>query len=164
MKNKIIKKLETKTKTKAQILDKHHVYVQTPDGEVFNLLSSIGKYDKEETRLYYLHLIETIFDANFSDDKETMSSRIWKDLTRNGVDFLGMNSGNRQSERVRIGKQIRFLRKKKGMEARELALLAGIDAANLCRIEQGKYSFGIDILSRIAFVLGAHIDLVANKI
>ena len=42
--------------------------------------------------------------------------------------------------------------------------LAGIDAANLSRIEQGKYSVGLDILSRIAFVLGAHIDLVPNQL
>ena len=41
---------------------------------------------------------------------------------------------------------------------------AGIDAANLSRIEQGRYSVGLDILSRIAFVLGAHIDLVPNQI
>lgn len=50
------------------------------------------------------------------------------------------------------------------MEARDLALLAGIDAANLSRIEQGRYSVGLDILSRIAFVLGAYIDLVPNQI
>ena len=56
------------------------------------------------------------------------------------------------------------MREAKGMEARDLALLAGIDAANLSRIEQGRYSVGLDILSRIAFVLGAHIDLVPNQI
>lgn len=156
--------METETRSKAQILDRQQIDVQAPDGEVFNLISGIGKYDSEETRAYYLHLIELIFDRNFSEDKETMSSRIWRDLMLNGVDFLGMNTGNRQSERVRIGAQIRRLREKKGMEARDLALLANIDAANLCRIEQGKYSVGLDILSRIAFVLGAHLDLVSNEI
>ena len=55
------------------------------------------------------------------------------------------------------------MREKKGMEARDLALLAGIDAANLSRIEQGKFSTGIDILSRIAIILGAHLDLVPNE-
>lgn len=48
------------------------------------------------------------------------------------------------------------------MEARDLALLAGIDAANLSRIEQGKYSTGVDILSRIAVILDAHLDLIPN--
>lgn len=159
-----VKFMETETRSKAQFLDRHQIDVQAPDGEVFILISGIGKYDSEETRAYYLHLIELIFDRNFSEDKETMSNRIWRDLMLNGVDFLGMSSGSRQSERVRIGAQIRQQREKKGMEARVLALLANIDAANLCRIEQGKYSVGLDILSRIAFVLGAHIDLVANDI
>lgn len=50
---------------------------------------------------------------------------------------------------------------KKGMwKARELAKLAGIDAANLSRIEKGKYSVGIDILSKIAAALGKKIDFV----
>lgn len=46
------------------------------------------------------------------------------------------------------------------MEARDLARLAGIDAANLSRIENGKYSVGLDILSKIAAVLGKKIDFV----
>ena len=49
------------------------------------------------------------------------------------------------------------------MEARDLALLSGIDAANLSRIEQGKYSTGVDILSRICIVLDAHLDLIPNS-
>lgn len=48
----------------------------------------------------------------------------------------------------------------RGMEARDLARLAGVDAANLCRIENGKYSVGLDILSKIAAALGKKIDFV----
>ena len=51
----------------------------------------------------------------------------------------------------------------KGIEAKDLAKLANIDAANLSRIEQGKYSVGLDILSKLAFVLGYHIDFVPNQ-
>ncbi|MBQ3657115.1 MAG: helix-turn-helix transcriptional regulator [Bacteroidales bacterium] len=61
-----------------------------------------------------------------------------------------------------MGRRIRELREAKRMEARDLALLAGIDAANLSRIEQGKYSTGVDILSRIAVILDAHLDLIPN--
>jgi transcriptional regulator with XRE-family HTH domain len=74
-----------------------------------------------------------------------------------------MNSANRQAERIRIGRRIRELREAKKMEARDLALLTGIDAANLSRIEQGKYSTGIDILSRICVILDAHLDLIPNQ-
>lgn len=162
--DKTLKKfMETETRSKAQILDRHYVEVQTPDGELFTIMSDMAKYDSDEYKAYLLHLIEFIFDRNFSDDKETMINRISRDFLLNAVPSMGMDSGNRQSERVRIGQRIRELREKKGMEARDLALLTGIDAANLSRIEQGKYSTGVDILSRIAIVLGAHLDLIPNE-
>ena len=71
-----------------------------------------------------------------------------------------MGFGDRQQERARIGARIRQIRIDRGIEARDLAKLAGIDAANLSRIENGKYSVGIDILSKIAASLGKKIDLV----
>ena len=150
-------------KSKATIIDDKMVEVIAPDGEVFSLLAQIGIYTSEETRHYQLHLVEWIFDKNFSDDKETMTDNIWRDLLLNGVSFMGMSSGDRQGERTRIGKKIRQIREEKRIEAKDLAKLANIDAANLSRIEQGKYSVGLDILSRIAFVLGCQIDLVPNQ-
>lgn len=156
--------LETEYKSKAQILDDRIVEVQAPDGELFQIITQVGRFVDEEYKRYYLHSLERIFDECFSDDKESMTANIWRSLQLNGLFFMGMSSGNRQSERARIGGQIRQLRQGKGMEARDLALLAGIDAANLSRIEQGKYSVGLDILSRIVFVLGAHIDLVPNQV
>jgi DNA-binding Xre family transcriptional regulator len=63
-------------------------------------------------------------------------------------------------ERVRIGARIRELRKEKNIEAKMLAQIANIDAANLSRIEQGRYSVGMDILSKIALALGAKIELI----
>lgn len=63
-------------------------------------------------------------------------------------------------ERARIGARIRELRKEKNIEAKMLAQIANIDAANLSRIEQGRYSVGLDILSKITFALGAKIELV----
>ncbi len=155
--------MATETRSRAQILDDYHVEVQTQDGEIFKIFSDIAKYDSDEYKAYVLHLIEFIFDRNFSDDKEKMVNRIHRDMILNAVHSLGMDSGNRQSERQRIGQRIKELRESKKMEARDLAILTGIDAANLSRIEQGKYSTGIDILSRICVVLDAHLDLVPNK-
>ena len=40
---------------------------------------------------------------------------------------------------------------------------ADIDAANLCRIESGKYSVGLDILTKIGYALGMEIDFVEPK-
>lgn len=150
-------------KSKAKIIDDYMVEVVAPDGEVFFVMAQIGIYISEETRHYQLHLVEWIFDKNFSDDKEKMTDNIWRDLLLNGVTFMGMSSGDRQGQRTRIGKKIRQIREEKGIEAKDVAKLANIDAANLSRIEQGKYSVGLDILSRIAFVLGCQIDIVPNQ-
>ena len=162
--NKEFKKiLTTEFKSKATIIDDKMVEVVAPDGEVFSVLVQIGIYTSEETRHYQLHLVEYVFDKNFSDDKEIMTDNIWRDLLLNGVSFMGMSSGDRQGERTRIGKKIRQIREEKGIEAKDLAKLANIDAANLSRIEQGKYSVGLDILSKLAFVLGYHIDIVPTQ-
>ena len=147
-------------KSKARIVDSKMVEVTAPDGEVFQVLCQVGAYLSEETRKFELHLIEAIFDKNFSEDKDQMTNNIWRESFARGVAFLGISSGDRQGERVRIGGRIRQIREERNMEARDLAKLAGIDAANLSRIENGKYSVGIDILSKIAAVLGKKIDLV----
>ena len=147
-------------KSKARIVDAKMVEVTAPDGEVFQVLCQVGAYLSEDTRNYELHLIEAIFDENFSVDKELMTNNIWRESYVRGVAFLGISSGDRHGERIRIGSRIRQIREERNMEARDLAKLAGIDAANLSRIENGKYSVGIDILSKIAAALGKKIDFV----
>lgn len=160
-KNKELKRfMDTEFKSKARIVDSKMVEVTAPDGEVFQVLCQVGAYLSEETRKYELHLIEAIFDKNFSQDKELMTNNIWRESFARGVTFLGISSGDRQGERIRIGGRIRQIREERNVEARDLAKLAGIDAANLSRIENGKYSVGIDILSKIAAVLGKKIDFV----
>ena len=159
--NKELKRfMNAEFKSKARIVDSKMVEVTAPDGEVFQVLCQVGAYLSEETRKFELHLIEAIFDKNFSEDKEQMTNNIWRESFARGVAFLGISSGDRQGDRVRIGGRIRQIREERNMEARDLAKLAGIDAANLSRIENGKYSVGIDILSKIAAVLGKKIDLV----
>jgi DNA-binding XRE family transcriptional regulator len=150
-------------KSKARIIDDKMVEVVAPDGEVFSVLAQIGIYTSEETRHYQLHLVEYVFDKNFSADKEIMTENIWRDLFLNGVTFMGMSPGDKQGERSRIGEKIRQIREEKGIEAKDLARLAKIDAANLSRIEKGKYSVGLDILSKLASALGYHIDIVPNQ-
>ena len=147
-------------KSKAKVINPKIVEVIAPDGEVFQVLCQIGQYISERTRNYELSIIESVFDKNYSEDKELMINNIWRDIMANGISFLGMTSGDRQNERTRIGKRIREIREERGIEARDLAGLAGIDAANLSRIENGKYSVGLDILSKIAASLGKKVDLV----
>ena len=159
--NKELKKFsETDFITKAKVVDSKTVEVIAPDGEVFQVLCQVGKYISQETRDYELHVIESIFDKNYSNDKELMINNIWRDAVLNGISFIGISPGDRQCERTRIGHRIRQIREMRGIEARDLAKLAGVDASNLSRIENGKYSVGIDVLSRIAASLGKKLDLV----
>ncbi len=147
-------------KSKAQIIDSKFVEVIAPDGEVFRLLCQIGKYTNEDTRKYQLHVLEEIFDKNFSDDKDVMINGIMRDGMLNALSIIGINAGNRFPDRTRIGNRIKQIREERGMEARDLAKLVGIDPASLSRIENGKYSVGFDILSKIAISLGKKIDFV----
>ena len=160
MNKKIKEFMKRDFQSKALIVDTKMVKVEAPDGEVFTLCCDIGKYISEETREYMLHMLEAIFDKNFSMDKEQMVNAIWRDSFVYGVSFLGINSGDRHGERIRIGNKIKQIREERNMDARDLAKLANIDAANLSRIEKGKYSVGLDILSKIAAVLGKKIDFV----
>lgn len=160
MNNEVKQFMEREFKSKARILDDHMVEVTAPDGEIFFVCREVGKYLNKDTQKYELHLIEAIFDKHFSEDKEQMTNNIWRSSFLNGIAFLGISSGDRQGERVRIGARIREIREERKIDARTLAQLAGIDAANLSRIEKGKYSVGLDILSKIAAALGKKIDLV----
>ena len=105
--------MATETRSRAQILDNYFVEVPTPDGELFKIMSDIAKYDSDEYKAYVLHLIEFIFDRNFSDDKERMVNRISRDFLLNAVPSMGMDSGNRQAERTRIGARIKKHREDK---------------------------------------------------
>lgn len=151
--------LSKEFKSKAKIINSKVVEIASPDGEKFQILCRIGNIS-EETRKYELHLLEAIFDKNYSPDKDLMVNNIWRDSISNGIFILGMSSGDRQCERTRIGNSIRQIREERSIEAQDLAKLAGIDAANLSRIENGRYSVGIDILSKIAAALGKKIALI----
>jgi transcriptional regulator with XRE-family HTH domain len=66
------------------------------------------------------------------------------------------------NERERIGLVIAKLRKEKGYSQQELAELAHITQSNLTRIENGKYSPGLDVLAKIATAMDKKIDFVEN--
>ncbi len=147
-------------KSKANIINNKIVEVTVPDGEKFQVYCRIGCYLSEDTKKMELELLEAIFDKYYSEDKEQMINNIWINSKINGISFLGISPGDRQQERTRIGSRIREIRVERDMEARDLAKLADIDAANLSRIENGKYSVGFDVLSKIAAALGKKLDLV----
>lgn len=62
--------------------------------------------------------------------------------------------------REHIGKRIAEIRREKGLSQAKLAELTGIAPSNIARIETGKYSTGIDILSKIADALNYKVDFI----
>lgn len=143
--------------TKAKLLDDRTIEVTALDGEVFKL-QPFPALKNEEVK-EYLYLLAESFDHHFCDDKSYMVYRVFNDATYSFGHGFTYLSSNRSEDRERIGKRIKELREQMKMEAKDLAVLANIDPANLCRIEQGKYSVGVDILSKIAKALGAKIEL-----
>jgi transcriptional regulator with XRE-family HTH domain len=62
------------------------------------------------------------------------------------------------TERERIGLAITKLRKEKNMLQADLAEKSGTTKANICRIEAGKYSVGLDILVKVATALDMQLN------
>jgi DNA-binding Xre family transcriptional regulator len=144
--------------TKAKFLDSSTIEVVTLDGEKFKLKSHLPVHHTRQ-KLIAASLAKN-FSENFSDDKSSMIYWVlMKMLVNEGFGF-SYEESDRSAERERIGAKIRYLRESKGMEAKQLAILTNIDAANLSRIEQGRYSVGLDILAKISQALGVKLDLV----
>ncbi len=134
------------------------VKFETPNGDVYvaGFLSLMPCKLPE----YYSKVICAIVDKWATLEDVDLFNFLSQKLIINNVEmpyYLGLD---KVGERTRIGSRIKEIREKKGMEAKRLAEIADIDAANLCRIEQGKYSVGLDVLSKIANALGAKVELV----
>lgn len=64
------------------------------------------------------------------------------------------------TEQQRIGKRIAEIRKEQGLSQALLSKKANIDSGYIAKIELGRHSPGIKILSKIAKSLGKTIDFV----
>lgn len=71
-----------------------------------------------------------------------------------------MDEEKRHQYRMYIGKRIAEERAKLGISQTDLANLSGINRATIAKVELGKWSAGIDLISRIADAMGLRVDLV----
>lgn len=153
-------------KTKATWIDEKRLYVETPSGDEFIVgFFSDSLYQIEKQSVFKTSQdIALLFDHFYKGDHNVIMGEISRQLVLHNygmVDFYQtIEKTEKDDERARIGKRIKELRIERGYEAKTLATIAGIDAANLCRIEAGKYSVGFDILSKIAKVFNKKIDFV----
>ena len=66
-------------------------------------------------------------------------------------------------KRKAMGESIRAMRTAQGWEQDQLTQIARITAANVRRIEAGKYAVNIDVLNKIAGALGAELRMIEKE-
>lgn len=154
----MVENIEFETKGQNQ----SEIRLQHSTGEITTLLfNSIFPMQAQE---YYIRAINALLKQMPElSPKDDLFSIFTGWFLRNSLEMpLGVGT-SKNEERIRIGNRIKEIREKKHLEAKMLSMLTGIDAANLCRIEQGKQSAGIDVLSKIANAMGYKIDFVELK-
>lgn len=63
-----------------------------------------------------------------------------------------------------LGNQLATFRKERGLTVRELAELAGVNSANICKLENAKYNASIDIIEKVCRALEVEISLKDLKL
>ena len=134
--------------------------LELSNGEVY--LIGFMSLEPVENKDLYTKALERIANAFEKGDETDLSNYVSYRMACEKLVVPLYVSPDRNGERERIGQRIRELRVARGMEAKMLARLSQIDAANVSRIEQGKYSVGLDILSKIALALDSRVEIVPN--
>lgn len=154
------------SKSKVTFINPNKAKVELTNGETY-LVGFPGPYSYISGGDHLIQLLGWLFDlywgtqGSFEKDCRIINSRLYED----GYDMMYyvVMEPKRSEERQRIGERIKELRKKRNLDAKSLAERVGIDASNLSRIEQGHYSVGFDILSKIASALNAKVDFVESE-
>lgn len=63
-------------------------------------------------------------------------------------------------ERIRIGKRLRELREGQGLTTTQLAEMCDLSHSTISKVENGRWSVSLDILSKICDALGARVEIV----
>ena len=71
-----------------------------------------------------------------------------------------MTSQQLQHNRLRIGQRIAQLREERGLTQTALAEMIGMQQQHISRLEKGRYSARLDLLTTVAAALGCEVDLV----
>ena len=152
--------------TRVTWIDTKRLLVEIPSGDDFVVgFSDSLNYQIEQQSVFKVSdFLGLLFDKYYKGDSNVVLGEINRQLILHHYGSIFFYSSydktEKDDERIRIGKRIKEIRLEKGLDAKTLATVAGIDAANLCRIEAGKYSVGFDVLTKIARVCGKQIDFV----
>lgn len=152
-------------KTKVEFIDPMRVRVETAIGDTYILgYSDAMNYQIEQNcDKRYSKVVADLFDNYYTGKEEDVWGNILRGMYQANLNGFFWVMPDRDKERIRIGNRIKELRKEHGLGAKDLAQKIGIDAGNLSRIEQGRFSVGIDTLNKIASVLNMSVDFVPLK-
>lgn len=64
------------------------------------------------------------------------------------------------NDRLRIGSRLRELREAQGLTTTLLGERCGLTQSTISKVENGKWSVSLDILSKICEALGARVEIV----
>lgn len=137
------------------------IKVESSKGDVY--IIGFSSTVPEQDSVYYPSLLCSILDDYDKMPEGDLFSYISMQLARAKMETPIFMMPDRNDERTRIGKKIRSIREEKKMDAKTLARLTDIDPANLSRIESGKFSAGLDTLSKIAMALDSKVDIIPNR-
>ncbi|OXA88277.1 XRE family transcriptional regulator [Flavobacterium sp. HMWF030] len=65
--------------------------------------------------------------------------------------------------RLKIGETIREIREKKGYNQEQLADIMNVSRTTISKIENGKFNFSIDYLSKFSWFLDFNISILTNR-
>lgn len=149
-------------KTKAIYLDPQRVLVETPSGDKFivGFGSSLNYSMETNFDVSFTDFLASLFDKFYKGDDSVIMGEINRQLLIHRFESVFSYGRDPIQNRVIMGERIRELREKKEMDLMNLALRAGIQPNTLKRIEAGKFSVDLDVLSKIAQGLGMKIDFV----
>lgn len=64
------------------------------------------------------------------------------------------------NERIRIGNRLREIRESQGLTTTQLGERCGLTQSTISKVENGKWSVSLDILSKVCEALGAKVEIV----
>jgi transcriptional regulator with XRE-family HTH domain len=64
------------------------------------------------------------------------------------------------NDRLRIGSRLRELREAQGLTTTQLGERCGLTQSTISKVENGKWSVSLDILSKIAGALGCSVEII----
>jgi DNA-binding XRE family transcriptional regulator len=152
-------------KAKSFFIEPMRAQVDLENGDkfIFGFPTSMNYQIEQKFNNFFTRCIEGLFEKYYDGDENVIWGPISAGFFRNNLTPFIWVMNDRNKERERIGNRIKEIRKEQGIDAKELAKRAGIDPGNLSRIEQGRFSVGIDILNKIAGALNKKIDFISNE-